>query len=99
MRKEKYPEPDPDPYLQQMDPDPVDLKTCGFCGSGSPTLTLKKFSDCIFNRKFHLRLLPGAELCSLPLLLVGAVLLQEEKGAASGLCNREDNCARCTIPL
>ncbi len=32
---------DPDPYLRLMDPDP-DLggpKTCGFCGSGSPTLS------------------------------------------------------------
>jgi hypothetical protein len=60
--------------------------------SGYSALTLRNLGDCNFNRKFHLWLLPGAELCSLPLLLVGAVLLQEEEGAAPGLCNREDNC-------
>jgi hypothetical protein len=33
MRREK--DPDPDPYLELMDPEPGSLKTCG---SGSPTL-------------------------------------------------------------
>jgi hypothetical protein len=37
MRKKKDPEPDPDPYLRLMDPDSGGPKTCGFCGSGSPT--------------------------------------------------------------
>ncbi len=36
MRKGKDPE--PDPYLWLMDPDPGGPKTCGSCGSGSPTL-------------------------------------------------------------
>ncbi len=39
--KKDTPEPDPDPYLRLMDPDPDSggPKTCGFCGSGSPTLS------------------------------------------------------------
>ncbi len=36
MRKGK--DPDPDTYLWQMDSDPGGLKTCGSCGSWSPTL-------------------------------------------------------------
>ncbi len=36
MRKGKG----PDPYLWLMDPDPGGQKTCGACGSGSPTLIL-----------------------------------------------------------
>jgi hypothetical protein len=44
MRKVEEPDPDPDPdvdpYLCLMDPDPGGLKTCGSCGSGSPTLDL-----------------------------------------------------------
>jgi hypothetical protein len=41
MRKKKDSEPDPDPYLRLMDPDPDsgELKTYGFCGSRSPTLS------------------------------------------------------------
>jgi hypothetical protein len=41
MRKKEDLEPDPDPalYLRLMDPDPGGPKTCGSCGSGSPTLT------------------------------------------------------------
>jgi hypothetical protein len=40
MRKVKDPQldPDQDPYLLLMDPDPGGPKTCGSCGSGSPTL-------------------------------------------------------------
>ncbi len=37
-RKRKDPEPERDPYLKLMDPDPGGPKTCGSCGSGSPTL-------------------------------------------------------------
>jgi hypothetical protein len=36
MRKGK----DPEPYLQLIDPDPGGPKTCGSCGSGSPTLVV-----------------------------------------------------------
>ncbi len=41
MRKGKDPE--PDPYLWLMDPDPVGPKTCGSCVSGSPTLLATKY--------------------------------------------------------
>ena len=37
MRKGKVPDPEPDPYLWLMDPDPGGPKTCGSCGSESPT--------------------------------------------------------------
>ncbi len=36
MRKGK--DPDPDPYLLLIDPDPGGPKACGSCGSGSSTL-------------------------------------------------------------
>ncbi len=35
MRKGKDQEPDPDPHLLLVDPDPGGPKTCGSCGSGS----------------------------------------------------------------
>ncbi len=35
---ESDPYPDTDPYLLLMDPDPRGPKTCGSCGSGSPTM-------------------------------------------------------------
>jgi hypothetical protein len=38
MGKGEDPEPDPDPLLFLMDPEPGGPKTCGSCGSGSPTL-------------------------------------------------------------
>ena len=38
MEKGKHLEPDPDPYLRLVDPDPGGPKTCGSCGSGSPAL-------------------------------------------------------------
>jgi hypothetical protein len=38
MRKWKDPEPDENPYLWLMDPDPGGPKTCGSCGSGSPAV-------------------------------------------------------------
>ncbi len=42
MRKKM--DPDPDPYVWLMDPDtdPGGPKTCGSCGSGSPTLHISK---------------------------------------------------------
>ncbi len=38
---------DPDPHLWLMDPDPGGPKTCGSCGSGSPTLE-KRVSKVVF---------------------------------------------------
>ncbi len=49
MRKGKDPKPDPDPYLWLMDTDPDGPKTCGSCGSGSPTLIWKYNSSTHFS--------------------------------------------------
>jgi hypothetical protein len=38
MIKGKDPNPDPYLWLMESDPDPGEPKTCGPCGSGSPTL-------------------------------------------------------------
>ncbi len=42
--------PDPDPYLRLIDPDldPGGPKTCGSCGSGSPTLHIGKKVVLVF---------------------------------------------------
>ncbi len=44
-------DPDPDPHLWLMDPDPGGPKTCGSCGSGFPTL----FKNIVYNppTQFH----------------------------------------------
>ncbi len=50
MRKAK--DPDPDPYLRLLDPDPGGLKPCGSCGSGSGSPTLLKMKS-LKRRTYH----------------------------------------------
>ncbi len=54
MRKGKEPDPDPDPHLWLLDPDPDSggPKTCGSCGSGSPTLLWRSSPWCTPPRFF-----------------------------------------------
>jgi hypothetical protein len=53
---EKGKDPDPDPYLLLMDPDPRVPKTFGSCGSGSPTLSTAMLATfllgCMVGRGF-----------------------------------------------
>jgi hypothetical protein len=48
MRKGKVSDPNTDPYLSLMDPDPGGPETCGPCGSGSPMLILMVHAPTMF---------------------------------------------------
>ena len=69
---EPEPEPGPDPYLWLMDPDPEGPKTCGSCGSGSPTLLNSKlFTLLMLMLHFYAGAVPSAGVH--PLLPTAAV--------------------------